>query len=98
MVPQARSAAPQAIVEAVGTLGIELRAGLHTGECEVRGDDLAGLSVHIAARVGALAAPGEILVSATVKDLVVGSGIQFTAAASTNSKASRDWKLYAVNT
>jgi len=68
----------ETILQAVSNLGIELRAGLHTGECEVRGDDLAGLSVHIAARVGALAAPGEILVSATVNDLVVGSGIQFT--------------------
>lgn len=56
---------------------LKLRAGLHTGECEVRGDDLVGLAVHIAARVGALASPGEVLVSGTVKDLVVGSGIEF---------------------
>ena len=89
----------EAIVAAVGTLGIELRAGLHTGECEVRGDDLAGLSVHIAARVGALAAPGEILVSATVKDLVVGSGIQFTPRGEHELRgAPGNWKLYAVNT
>ncbi len=67
----------KAIIEATGRLGIELRAGLHTGECEVRGDDLAGLAVHIAARVGALATSGEVLVSVTVKDLVVGSGIDF---------------------
>jgi class 3 adenylate cyclase/alpha-beta hydrolase superfamily lysophospholipase len=88
-----------AIVAAVGTLGIELRAGLHTGECEVRGDDLAGLSVHIAARVGALAAPGEILVSATVKDLVVGSGIQFTPRGAHELRgAPGNWELYSVNT
>ena len=89
----------QAIADAVGTLGIELRAGLHTGECEVRGDDLAGLSVHIAARVGALAAPGEILVSATVKDLVVGSGIEFTPRGEHELRgAPGTWELYAVNT
>jgi class 3 adenylate cyclase len=66
-----------AIVDAAGRLGIGLRAGVHTGECEVRGDDLAGLSVHIAARVGALSAPGEVLVSSTVHDLVIGSGLLF---------------------
>ena len=68
----------QAIVNATAQLGIEVRAGLHTGECEVRGEHLGGLAVHIAARVGALAAPTEVLVSTTVKDLVVGSGIDFT--------------------
>ena len=63
----------EAIVEATSQLGLELRVGLHTGECEVRGEDLGGLAVHIAARVGALASPREVLVSRTVKDLVVGS-------------------------
>jgi class 3 adenylate cyclase len=63
--------------EAVRELGVELRAGLHTGECEAIGDDVGGLAVHIGARVGALAAPREVLVSNTVKDLVVGSGIGF---------------------
>jgi len=67
----------RAIVAATSTLGIDVRSGLHTGECEVRGDDLAGIALHIAARVGALAAPGEVLVSGTVKDLVIGSGIEF---------------------
>jgi class 3 adenylate cyclase len=68
----------QAITGATGRLGIELRSGLHTGECEVRGGgDLAGLAVHIAARVGAFARPREVLVSTTVKDLVAGSGIEF---------------------
>ena len=63
--------------EAMGDLGVELRAGLHTGECEAIGEDVGGLAVHIGARVGALAAPREVLVSNTVKDLVVGSGIGF---------------------
>ena len=67
----------ETIVDATKTLGVDVRAGLHTGECEVRGDDLGGLAVHIAARVGALAAWGEVLVSSTVKDLVAGSGIEF---------------------
>jgi pimeloyl-ACP methyl ester carboxylesterase len=58
-------------------LGIEIRAGLHTGEVELRGADVAGIGVHIAARVRELAKPGEILVSSTVKDLVAGSGIVF---------------------
>jgi class 3 adenylate cyclase/pimeloyl-ACP methyl ester carboxylesterase len=68
----------EAINEAVDPIGIDLRMGLHTGECEVRGDDLGGLAVHIAARIGALATSKEILVSSTVKDLVIGSGIEFT--------------------
>ena len=67
----------RAITEVVEPLGIRVRAGLHTGECEVRGDDVAGMAVHIGARVGSLAGPGEVLVSSTVKDLVVGSGIDF---------------------
>jgi class 3 adenylate cyclase len=66
-----------AVAEATRALGIDLHLGLHTGECEVRGNDLGGLAVHIAARVGSLAAPGEVLVSSTVKDLVVGSRIEF---------------------
>jgi class 3 adenylate cyclase len=66
-----------ALREAMRELGVELRAGLHTGECEAIGEDLGGLAVHIGARVGALAAPREVLVSGTVKDLVVGSGIDF---------------------
>jgi len=58
-------------------LGVDLRAGVHTGECEVRGDDYAGIAVHIGARVGAIAAPGEVLVTSTVRDLVAGSGLEF---------------------
>jgi class 3 adenylate cyclase/esterase/lipase len=67
----------QATTEAAAALGMQVRAGLHTGECEVRGDDIAGMAVHIAARVSALAGPGEVLVSRTVRDLVAGSGIEF---------------------
>jgi class 3 adenylate cyclase len=58
-------------------LGVQLRIGIHTGECEAIGDDLGGIGVHIAARVQAAAEPGEVLVSSTVKDLVVGSGLRF---------------------
>jgi class 3 adenylate cyclase len=68
----------QTLVDGVADLGMSLRAGVHTGECETRGDDLGGMAVHIGARVGALAEPGEILVTKTVVDLVVGSGLQFS--------------------
>jgi class 3 adenylate cyclase/pimeloyl-ACP methyl ester carboxylesterase len=68
----------QEIVAAAPGLGIEIRAGLHTGECEVVGDDVAGMAVNIGARVGALAGGGEVYVSGTVKDLVVGSGLEFS--------------------
>ena len=86
-----------AILQATGALGIELRAGLHTGECEVRGDDLGGLAVHIAARVDAHAAPGEILVSSVVKDLVIGSGIEFDERGSHDLKGvPGSWSLFAV--
>jgi len=66
-----------AIRRAARSLGLEVRAGLHTGEIEVMGNELSGIAVHIGARVAALAGPGEILASSTVKDLVVGSGIEF---------------------
>jgi class 3 adenylate cyclase len=70
---------------------------LHSGECEVRGDDLGGLAVHIAARIGALAGPGEILASRTVKDLVVGSGIDFAERGEHVLKGvPGSWKLFAV--
>ena len=64
------------MLEATSKLGIQLRAGLHTGECEVRGNDLAGLAVHIAARIGALAGPDEVLISGTVKDLISTSNLE----------------------
>ena len=67
----------QAIAACAPRLGIEIRAGLHTGECELRGKDLAGIAVHVGARVAALANAGEVLVTSTVRDLVAGSGIEF---------------------
>lgn len=67
----------QAMAAAARGLGVELRAGLHTGEVEQRGEDVSGLAVHIGARIAALARPGEVLVSSTVRDLVVGSGLEF---------------------
>jgi class 3 adenylate cyclase len=66
-----------AIAEEIKSLGIEVRAGLHTGECESIGLDVGGIAVHIGARVAALAGAGEVLVSSTVKDLVAGSGLRF---------------------
>ena len=87
----------RAIVEVVEALGIKIRAGLHTGECEVRGDDLGGLAVHIAARVGAIAGPGEVLVSGTVKDLVAGSDIAFSERGEHQLKGvPGTWKVFAV--
>jgi class 3 adenylate cyclase/pimeloyl-ACP methyl ester carboxylesterase len=87
----------QAIYEATETLDVRLRVGLHTGECEVRGDDLGGLAVHIAARVAALAGPGDVLVSGTVKDLVVGSGIEFQDRGEHELKGvPGTWKLFAA--
>ncbi len=86
-----------AIRASVRSLGLELRAGLHTGECELVGRDVAGIAVHIGARVMSQAAPGEILASSTVKDLVVGSGLQF---ADRGLHALRglpeQWHLYAL--
>jgi len=83
--------------EAVRELGIEIRAGLHTGEVEVMGDDIAGIAVNIGARVGAAAGPGEVLVSRTVTDLVAGSGIDFTDRGVHPLKGvPGDWHLYAV--
>jgi class 3 adenylate cyclase len=87
----------KAILEATETLGIDLRVGLHTGECDVRGDDLGGLAVHIAARVGALAAPRQVLLSSTVKDLVIGSGIEFDEWGECELKGvPGSWKLFSV--
>jgi pimeloyl-ACP methyl ester carboxylesterase len=85
------------LTNAVRDLGMELRAGLHTGECEMIGDDVGGIAVHIGARVAATAGPGEVLVSSTVKDLVAGSGIQFRdGGVHTLKGVPGDWRLYAV--
>lgn len=87
----------QAIIDRVQRVGLEIRAGLHTGECESRNGDLAGLAVHIAARVGAVAAAGEVLVSSTVKELVVGSGLDFIDRGEHELKGVPDsWRLFAV--
>ena len=66
----------RAVVDAVSALGLEVRAGVHPGECEVIGEKLAGVAVHVGARVAAVAGPGEVLVSSTVHDLIAGSGIE----------------------
>ena len=87
----------KAIGDATRSLNIDLRMGLHTGECEVRGKDLSGLAVHVAARIGALAAPGEVLVSGMVKDLVMGSGIDFSERGAHELKGVPGlWPLFAV--
>jgi hypothetical protein len=87
----------QAIAAALAPLGLEIRAGLHTGEVERRGDDLAGVAVHIGARVGALAGPSEVLVSQTVKDLVAGSSLVFEETGEHELKGVPDiWRLYRV--
>jgi class 3 adenylate cyclase len=84
-----------ALAEATRALGLDLHLGLHTGECEVRGDDLGGLAVHIAARIASVAAPGEVLVSSTVKDLVAGSRIDFVDRGEHQLKGvPGTWKLY----
>ena len=86
-----------AVIDAVQPLGLEVRAGLHTGECEVLGEKLTGIAVHIGARVAALAAPGEILVSGTVKDLVAGSGLRFgERGAHALRGVPGEWQLFAV--
>ena len=87
----------QGICEAVKPLGLAVRAGCHTGEIEVMGADVGGVAVHIGARVAALAAPSEVLVSSTVKDLVAGSGLRFEDRGKHELKGVPEpWRLYAV--
>jgi class 3 adenylate cyclase len=82
----------------VPELGLEVRAGIHTGECERVGDKLAGLAVKVGARVAGSAAPGEVLVSQTVKDLVAGSEIEFEDRGAHELKGvPGEWRLYAVD-
>ena len=86
-----------AIRDEVGALGLEVRAGLHTGEIEVQPDDIAGLAVHIGARISALAKAGEVLVSSTVKDLTVGSGLLFEDRGSHELKGvPGEWRLFEI--
>jgi pimeloyl-ACP methyl ester carboxylesterase len=86
----------RAIGEAVRELGLEIRAGLHTGECELVGEKISGVAVHTGARVAAHAEPGEVLVSSTVKDLVAGSGIEFEDRGEHELKGVGAWRLYSV--
>ncbi len=87
----------RAIVEAVTALDLQVRAGLHTGECDLVSGRLTGIAVHIASRVAALASPGEVLVSSTVKDLVVGAGFEFGDKGAQMLKGvPGEWHLYTV--
>jgi class 3 adenylate cyclase len=86
-----------AVVAATRRLGVEVRVGLHCGEVELIGRDVGGVAVHIAARVGALARAGEVLVSSTVKDLVAGSGIRFADRGRHELKGLPDeWRVFAA--
>jgi class 3 adenylate cyclase len=86
------------VAGAVGSIGLQVRAGLHTGELEVMDGDLGGLAVHIAARVMDRAAPSEVLVSSTVKDLVVGSGIDFQERGAHELRGiPGEWQLFSVS-
>jgi class 3 adenylate cyclase len=88
----------EAIRDRVAALGIQIRSGVHTGECELVGQDLAGVAVNIAARVAALAAAGEVLISQTVKDLIYGSGIELEDRGIAELKGLPDaWHLFAAN-
>ncbi len=86
-----------AISEGVRNLGLEVRAGVHTGECEMMGDDIGGIAVHIGARIASAAGAGEVLVSSTVRDLVAGSGLCFQDRGSKSLKGiPGEWRLFAV--
>lgn len=88
----------EAIVDDARHVGIEVRAGVHAGEIDLRGTDASGLSVHIAARIAALAEPGQVLVSSTVKDLLAGSGVEFTSRGEHELKGVPDrWRLFALS-
>ena len=87
----------RAITDDVHSLGIDVRAGLHTGECEVVDAKVGGIAVHIGARVASQAGPGEVMVSSTVKDLVAGSGIEFEERGVAELKGvPGEWRLFAV--
>jgi class 3 adenylate cyclase len=88
----------QAIVDAVTALDLQVRAGVHTGEVERRGDDIGGVAVHVGARVAAVGSGGEVLTSRTVKDLVAGSGIAFTSRGTFELKGiPGEWELFAAS-
>jgi class 3 adenylate cyclase len=96
--PQRAIRCAMAIRDAVQALGIEVRAGLHTGECEVHGEDIGGIAVHIGARVSALAGPNDVLVSSTLRDLVIGSGLEFAERRGSFELKGvpGEWRLFAV--
>jgi class 3 adenylate cyclase/pimeloyl-ACP methyl ester carboxylesterase len=95
--PQRAIRCAMSIRDAVQSLGIEVRAGLHTGECEVRGDNIGGIAVHIGARVSTLAGPNDVLVSSTLRDLVIGSGLEFEDRGAHELKGvPGEWRLFAV--
>ena len=95
--PQRAIRCAMAIRHAVRSIGIEVRAGLHTGECELRGHDIGGIAVHIGARVSALAGPSEVLVSGTLRDLVIGSGLEFDDRGAHQLKGvPGEWHLFSV--
>jgi class 3 adenylate cyclase len=95
--PARAIACARAVRGAVRELGLEMRAGVHTGECELDGDKPRGIAVHIGARVAGEAQPGEVLVSSTVKDLVAGSGLEFEDRGARELKGvPGEWRLYAV--
>jgi class 3 adenylate cyclase/pimeloyl-ACP methyl ester carboxylesterase len=95
--PQRAIRCATSIRDSVRALGIEVRAGLHTGECEVRGNDIGGIAVHIGARVSALAGPNEVVVSSTLRDLVIGSGLEFDERGAHQLKGvPGEWHLFAV--
>jgi len=95
--PQRAIRCAMAIRDSVQALGIQVRAGLHTGECEIRGDDIGGIAVHIGARVSALSGPNDVLVSSTLRDLVIGSGLEFEDRGTHELKGvPGEWRLFAV--
>jgi class 3 adenylate cyclase len=95
--PSAAIACADAIVDAVAVLGIEVRIGIHAGEVEVRGADVAGMAVHIGARVSALAGASEVLVSSTLRDIVTGSRHSFAERGEHALKGvPGEWRLYAL--
>ena len=95
--PQRAIRCAMAIRDAVQSLGIQVRAGLHTGECEIRGEDIGGIAVHIGARISAIAGPNDVLVSSTLRDLVIGSGLEFDDRGTHELKGvPGEWHLFAV--
>jgi len=95
--PTAAMECARALARDAKAHGLEMRAGIHTGECERRGEDLSGLAVHLAARIAAEATPGATHVSRTVKDLAVGSGQSFTFVGHKTMKGIPDsWEIYVL--